>query len=355
MKKLKLILSLFCLLLSISACKKDEDKAPTTDNLNGLFIVNEGAFTSGNASISFMSTDSTFFSTDIFAAANGGIPLGDVAQSMNIHDGKAYIVVNNSSKIEVVSMKDFVRTGQILGIGSPRYFTGISATKGLVTDWNSNQLFMIDLNTLTKIDSAKCGNGPEQITIANNKIFVCNSGGFGDDSTITVLDLNTLDALSTIVTPLNPSNIQLDQDNNKAWVLCKGSLGSDFAPTPDDAPGAIIQINTSSNIIVKQFTMNYDEHPAKLTMDGNRQNMFYLNGLFGGGTIYKMSVNASSLPPSPFVNRSFYGVGVDPVSGQIYGGMEVYSANTYMLHYSENGVLLDSTLVGIAPNGFVFN
>jgi len=35
--------------------------------------------------------------------------------------------------------------------------------------------------------------------------------------------------------------------------------------------------------------------------------------------------------------------------------MEVYSANTYMLHYSENGVLLDSTLVGIAPNGFVFN
>ena len=354
MKKLKLILSLFCLVLSISSCKKEDNK-PTTDNLNGLFIVNEGAFMGGNSAISFMSSDSTFFSADIYTAANGGIPLGDIAQSMSIHDGKAYIVVNNSSKIEVVSMKDFVRTGQIVGIGSPRYFTGISATKGLVTDWSSNQLFMIDLTTLMKIDSAKCGSGPEQITIANNKIFVCNSGGFGDDSTITVLDVNTLDSLTTIATPLNPSNIQIDQDNNRAWVLCRGSLGSDFSPTPDDAGGSLIQINTSSNTIVKQFTMNYDEHPAKLTMDGDRQNMFYLNGLYGGGTIYKMSVNAANLPTAPFVNRSFYGIGVDPVSGQIYGGKENYSANTYMLRYSENGVLLDSTLVGIAPNGFVFN
>jgi hypothetical protein len=83
--------------------------------------------------------------------------------------------------------------------------------------------------------------------------------------------------------------------------------------------------------------------------------MFYLNGLFGGGTIYKMSVNASSLPTAPFINQTFYGVGVDPVSGKIYGGLEEYLANTYMLRYTESGVLLDSILVGIAPNGFVFN
>jgi len=40
---------------------------------------------------------------------------------MNIINGKAYLVVNNSSKIEIINPKTFKSIGTITGLRSPRY------------------------------------------------------------------------------------------------------------------------------------------------------------------------------------------------------------------------------------------
>lgn len=120
----KAILAL--IVLSVTSCEKDT----TTIHgkfAKGVFIVNEGNFTNGNASVSFFDRDSLTVTNDIFDKINGR-PLGDVAQSMNEFNEKYYIVVNNSSKVEIVNSSDFVSTGVINGFALPRYFLGINST-----------------------------------------------------------------------------------------------------------------------------------------------------------------------------------------------------------------------------------
>jgi hypothetical protein len=110
---------LLCSSIVFSACE-DEDPTPVPlpDNLNGVFVVNEGAFLQGNGSITFISSDSASITPDIYSTVNN-VPLGDVVQSMQLFRSKGYIAVNNSQKLVVVNMVDFKRQA-VITVGSPR-------------------------------------------------------------------------------------------------------------------------------------------------------------------------------------------------------------------------------------------
>src|SRR5688500_3555288 len=103
------LLPLVCITLILSSCEKDEpeDDTPVVINTTGIFVVNEGGFNAGNSSISFLNVITNVMTNNVFESVNG-FPLGDVAQSMTLHKGKGYAVVNNSAKIEVVNATNFV-------------------------------------------------------------------------------------------------------------------------------------------------------------------------------------------------------------------------------------------------------
>jgi YVTN family beta-propeller protein len=355
MKTINSIIAVCLTVLFFSSCDDTPEATPTTvpNNLKGVFICNEGAFGQGNGSISFLNSDSGTFNLDLYQAANN-LPLGDVVQSIALYDNRAFIAVNNSQKMEVVSLQNFKRIATINGLSSPRFFVG-NGSKGYISDWISDKVYVLNLNSYQIIDTIPTGSGPEEMAIVNNKLFVCNSGGFGDDSSMTVIDINSNTVIATINTPVNPSSIKQDI-NGKLWVLCRGSLGSDFIPTPDDAAGALIQINPNTNSIEQQFTFAYNNHPIKLQINKTKDELYFLAGEYGyAGEIKKMSIYATTQSPTTIVSSSFYGLGINPKNDMIYAGRVDFSARTYVLRYNADGTLIDSVLAGIAPNGFAFN
>jgi len=341
--------------LLISSCKKDE----TTDGIKyspvGLFVINEGQYLGGNSTISYFRKESDYINQDIYNAVNN-VPLGDVAQSMKVFNGFGYIVVNNSKKVEIVNMTDFHRAGTIKGLESPRYFLGINNSKGYVSDWTANNIKIVDLNTYAVTGTIPTGAGPEQMLLTNNKVFVCNIGGFGNDSTVTVIDANTNTVLNTIQVGVNPNSLQQDI-NGKIWVLCGGTIGSDYTPaTADDIGGSLIQLDPSTYSIIRRLDFTSDLHPLKMSINGDKNKLYYLRGNSSySGKVFRMNISNAYLPSLPLIDREFYGLGVDPTNEKVFGGIGNFSLNTYMIKYLSNGSLVDSFKVGIAPNSFVFN
>ncbi len=104
--------------------------------------MNEGNFRSGNGSLSFFSYDSLKLFNHVFQEVNKR-PLGDIPYSINILGGKAYIVVNNSGKIEVADQNNMTSAATIDGINSPRYIAFVSDVKAYVTSLYSDSVTII--------------------------------------------------------------------------------------------------------------------------------------------------------------------------------------------------------------------
>lgn len=343
-----------CISFIVISCEKnkDEESQSVPLNLPGIYIVNEGLFGSSNGAISYMSSDFTFFSRDIYNAVNNAT-LGDLVQSFSIYNGKGYIVVNNSSKVEVVNMNGFTSTGTITGLLSPRYFHAVSTSVGYITDWVSNTVKVVDLNTLAITASVSCGAGPEQMIQSGDKLYVANVGGFGLDSTISVIDINTNTLLTNIQVGVMPGSMVMDNQGH-IIVLCSGSTGPDYkGGTADDIAGAIMEIDPVTDNIVAVWSLPSSVHPVKITTDGTKSNIYMLYGNDGySGVVKKFNRNTGNF--ITVINDVFYGLAVHPQTREFYAGRYGFSGNCYMLRYSPFALLTDSFQVGIGPNGCVF-
>ena len=98
MKKVNLFLISIVAALLFS-CKPDKPVNPSAYTLgSGVLVLNEGNYQFSNASLSFYDPVADTVVNNLFYKVNDA-PLGDVAESMALVDGKLYIVVNNSNLI----------------------------------------------------------------------------------------------------------------------------------------------------------------------------------------------------------------------------------------------------------------
>jgi YVTN family beta-propeller protein len=340
--------------LTFSSCSDDNDGPGGAYAEDGVFVINEGNFNQSNGSISYYNNSTQQVQHNIFSKENNNQLLGDVIQDMKIYGERAYIVANNSNQIEVVNAATFKSVGVVEGLQFPRYFVALNDDKGYVTETVAygapGRVAVIDLNSFAVSKTIEVGVQPEQLLLQGSKLYIANSGG----NTITVINTATDAVESTITVPDAPAELALDRDNN-LWVLSLGQIiytpdwsAIDYSQT---TAGALSKITQGSHEVQSFPFSSNQSQPGNLAINGSRDRLYFN---YEGNT-YVQDIGASSLSSTVFLNRSFYGLGVDPDNGYIYGGDDNAFAGDGTVHiYQPDGAKVGEFKAGIGPNGFVF-
>ena len=321
---------------------------------NGAFITNEGAYGAGNGSISYYSYNENTLTNGIFKSINDR-SLGDVVQSLTVHNNIAYIVVNASNKVEVVKSNTFEEQGVITDVTNPRYFVAISNNKGYVSQWGDNgAIKVIDLSTLAVTKTITVGAGAERMIMHNDFVYVANSGGFANNNTISVIDPSTDEVTKTITLEGDSPRDFVVDANDDIWVLCAGYQDYSNWPQIDHTASKLVRINSSSNEVAETITIGETFHPTCLEISKNGNNLFYGGG-YGVQGIYKMSITENTVPATALIDKSFYGFSINPETGNLFT-MEApsFTANGTLRRYDSNGTELGSYEAGVGPNGAGF-
>jgi DNA-binding beta-propeller fold protein YncE len=341
---MKNLVKLFILLLVVVSCSKTTD----LPNINysfggGVFIVNEGNFRSGTGSLSFYSYDSTKIYNDFFYSVNGR-PLGDVPNSMAIKGDKAYIVVNNSGKIEVMDQSTLKSTATISGLNSPRNISFVNDYKAYVSSLYSDSVIVINLSDNSISGYINLRRSSESIAVVGNKAFISNWAGGNEIMVISIFNDQVVDSIEV---GIEPESMTFDR-NGMLWVLCNGGwTRQNYAE--------LVEINPVLNSIEKKIVFPTKEaSPTCLKIDVNGEILYYLdNG------VRQMDIKSTDLPSAPFIipesGQYFYKIGINPVNNDILVTDAVdFVQQGYLLLYDYTGKFISKQKAGIIPGSMCF-
>lgn len=353
-KSVKSYFAVLCVMVSVMiffSCEKEKNDPVIPDDgyTHGFYIVNEGLFQTGSGTIDFVSNNGTVYE-DIFAAANNGLPLGNIVQSVGIIGDQTYIIVNNANKIEVVKTQTFLSAATIENLSSPRYIIPFGEDKALVSCIGDNSVKIINLDGFGIMTSLPV-NGPEKMLQVDNQIWVLRQGGWSVDSVITVIDITTQAIVGTIQVYPQPSGICEDM-NGRIWVMCSGR--NSWHPGGNSA-GHLVCINPADHTLLNDIEFpSAEEHPEELVINSTGDVLYFR---YPGG-IYKFEIVAVQPESEAFIFRAsgFYTIAFDTQNSLILGSDPVdYISDGWIYRYhADSGSLADSIKAGIAPGEIYF-
>lgn len=354
MKLNKLFLTVLAGSLFFVSCNDDElNDVEVSSGIydDGVLILNQGGFNHGDASVSFLS-DGFELENNIYTGVTG-LMLGDTGQDIGLNGDLAYIVLNNSQKVEIVKRYTFEHVATIdNGLSNPRYIAFYNG-KGYITNWGDgtntadDYVAVVDLATNRVTSTIQVAEGPERIIVENGMLYVAHAGGYGYGHTVSVINAQS----NAVVTSINVGDVpnSLEVANGKLYVL-SGGMPS-WAGT--ETNGKLHVINTANNSIVttKEFT---GVHPSNLDIEAG--SIYYTED----AAVYKMDLATTALPSAPLfttTDQGAYGIYSFAVkNNHIYlGDAGDYNSNGKVYVHTLDGMLHETFTVGVIPAGFYFN
>ena len=336
-----LTFALFGLLLA--SCGDDDSTERVGEYENGILIFNEGPFAGGSATVDYYDRSSDTLSRDVYSSVNDGQVIGSILQSATVIGDNAYLVVNNSAKIEVVDAGSMEYRNTITGVFGPRYMVDLGNGNAAVSEWGSDglsgQVKLINLSSMTVVDSI-AASGPEQMVVANGKLYVANSGGFSESNVVTVHNLDL--SPETSITVGNRTIDMVQDANGDIWVLSGGSF-----VTNDGA--SLCKISNDS----AETCIPLPGFPSDLIIDADGENIYLVvNG--NVNTVNISNTNVFTTVGEGILSGTVYGLGYDGKEDHLYVGTTPdfsSQSTTYVL--SENGELVRTLTTGVLTNGFL--
>lgn len=223
-----------------------------------VFVLNEGNFGNGVATLSRIESTDTSFRVENNAFRNRNNEfMGNIAQSMTRVGEEYWITINNSQKIIRCDL-DLNKTGEITGFVSPRYLA-VSSSKVYVSDLFADSLYVVDKASRQIVKRIFTGTWNEEVIIVENELWVTNA----NKNTISVYSTTDETLVKEIEVVTQPLAITTDAAQN-VWVLCNGGL-----LTRQDDP-YLFKIDRSSYMKIDSVNLSLVEGlPSRLSVFEN--------------------------------------------------------------------------------------
>ncbi|MBR4560738.1 MAG: hypothetical protein IKO23_02330 [Bacteroidales bacterium] len=372
-KNLVLLLALATLMFS---CKPDQPVNPGTITIgSGMFVLNEGDYQFANSSLTFYDIEADTVVNDLFYKVNNA-PLGDVAESMALVDGKLYIVVNNSKYIYKVDANtivcDTTKPYKLGGFYSPREIFFVAPDKAYVTDIVGTNIWIINPQEMKHTGTIAMGNTTEKMLRVGNELFVSNwsyyyTDAYSHDSyhTVQVIDLNNDMKVADIEVGKEPNTMVVDK-NGHVWVLCEGRSWDeeyDAEGMPYGENPTLWEIDPmlrTAELRYEFIGSDEDDDEIKGVASTLRANpagdQFYMiyNNEVRRFDLATLSLSETfRITPEP--QGLFYNMVVEPRTGELYiADAKNYMKNGTVYRYTSDGLLLASFEAGIIPSAMLF-
>ncbi|HTF05563.1 MAG TPA: DUF5074 domain-containing protein [Bacteroidia bacterium] len=341
--------SVIAAFIFLSSCSRDTpdptDPAATRTFTpgEGFFILNEGGFGAGNSSVSYYAlagADAGNTFNNLFSQVNG-TPLGDVGQSMTMINNRLYVVVNNSSKIEVLNPLNMNAVATITGLAGPRNILQVNAATAFITQMYSEQVAILDLASNTVTGYINLGIGSEALVLEQGKLFITSQ----ESDKLYVLDAPQFSSIDSSIVIAPGGNSMVVDGNGKLWILAYGYWAT-------SAPGGLFRVNPASPSLEASMPFTTFDFPTHLVANPAGDSLFFLNF-----SIYRMSVNDATLPAVGYISgvgHAFYTIGFMPNTSNTFVGDAVdYVQSGLIFRYDAAGTQTDVDTVGIIPNNFL--
>jgi len=342
------------------SCNDMEDKLkPTNENTNAeptmLYILSEGLINMNNSTLASYNLETGVLTNDFFLTVNKR-GLGDTANDLGLYGSKLYVVVNVSSQIEVLDAKTGNSLSQIPLFGT----NGVAREPRFIEFYNGKAYICSFDGTVAKIDTGslkieslvQCGKNPDGICVANDKLYVSNSGGLSFpnyDNTISVINLATFKEVKKITVAINPGKIYADSQSD-VYVVSRGNNG--------EGPNIFQRINTETDELDESFTdiqaLNFSIH---------KDTAYIYNYDFNKQTCW---VKVFDCKTEQLITENFitdgtklstpYGIDINPANGDVYlTDSKSYTVLGDVLCFNKQGKLKFKLLqIGFNPNKVVF-
>ncbi len=221
----------------------------SAQEVRGVYVANQGNFSDFNGSITWY---------DLSTGQTGEVGLFNLAQSITLHGDFGYVTSNTSHNVDILDLSTNMRVGQIPGVSSPRYISVIDQNKAYVSELFSAKVKVLDLQSQAVSDSVDVGSNPEDIAVVGNRAFVANYG-FGRDSTLTVIDIQTDTVIETIDLECDgPRHLEVDQQGD-LWAFCNGNTvyNADFTEILEKTNGAAVVLNPQTGDILNRIEFSH--------------------------------------------------------------------------------------------------
>ncbi|SFB75917.1 hypothetical protein SAMN04488494_1703 [Xylanibacter ruminicola] len=354
-------------LLLLSACRQDVMIVPMEKSdpggktqqgdIIGMYLLNEGNMGSNKSSLDYLDlSDSTaHYYRNIYSQRNPStvMSLGDVGNDCQIYGSRLWLVINCSNKVEVARADSAIRIGKV-NIPNCRYVTFndryayVSSYVGTVYASSNSPLgsvYKVDTLTLQKVDSCSVGYQPEEMAIIGNQLYVANSGGYqgmtgqGYESTVSVIDMATMQETSKVEVAPNLHHLKADK-YNQLWVTARGDYMSEASSiwwlAPDEngqmKVGGHIDQAVSDLCIVGDSLYFYGSQWSEVSMSNT-----ITYGIINVKTHQVVSTSLSSAPEISKI-RMPYGIIVNPIHRDFYlMDAKNYVSSGELLHFLPDG------------------